>query len=102
MRSTSLLAAVILSSAAVAPVSAFPLGDEPNRLNVPREQSISPSQISEMLREKGYKVIDIELDGDGYEVELIDKNGVRIEGHVYVYSETEGLPGPAVSTWEGL
>jgi peptidase YpeB-like protein len=60
---------------------------------VPKEQSLSPSQISEMLKEEGYKVIDIEIDDGGYEVELIDKNGMRIEGHVYVYPATGGLVG---------
>ena len=94
MRSTSLLAAVILSSSVAAPVSALPLDNllEPNRPNATKEQWLSPSQISEMLREKGYTVIDIEIDGGGYEVELIDKNGARIEGHVYVYPATEASP----------
>ena len=99
MRSTSLLTAITLSLAA-APVSALPLNDESNRVNVPKEQWLSPSQISEIqsqiseiLREKGYKVIDIEIDDGCYEVELIDKNGRRIEGHVYVYPATGPLVG---------
>jgi hypothetical protein len=92
MRSTSLLTAITLSLAA-APVSALPLNDEPNRVNVPKEQWLSPSQISEILSENGYKVTDIEIDDGGYEVELIDKNGMRIEGHVYVYPATGGLLG---------
>ena len=33
--------------------------------------------------QKGYKVIDIEIDDGAYEVELTDKNGVRVEGHVH-------------------
>ena len=101
MRSASLLAAFILSSAATAPVSALPIGGESNRLNVPREQWLSPNQVSEILREKGYKVIDLEIDDGGYEVDLIDQNGRRIEGHVYVYPATEDVPGPAASTSEG-
>ena len=54
-----------------------------NRLNVPREQWLSPTQITEKLGEKGYKVIEIETDDGAYEVEMTDKNGTRIDAHVH-------------------
>jgi hypothetical protein len=95
MRSTSLLAAVILSSSVAAPVSALPRDNllESNRLNATKEQWLTPNQISEMLIKEGYTVIDIEIDNGSYEVELIDKNGTLIEGHVYVYPANERLLG---------
>jgi hypothetical protein len=95
MRLKPLLVAVILSSSVAAPVSALPLDNllESNRLNATKEQWLSPRQISEMLIKEGYTVIDIEIYDGGYEVELIDKNGTLIEGHVYVYPATERLLG---------
>lgn len=95
MRSMSLLAATILSLSVTVPVSALPLDNllEPNRLNATDEQWLSPSQISEILIEKGYTVINIEIDDGGYEVELIDEKGSPIEGHVYVSPATPRLPG---------
>ena len=52
---------------------------EKNRLNVPRGEWLSPTQIAEKLGAQGYKVIEIEADDGAYEVEMTDKNGVRIE-----------------------
>jgi hypothetical protein len=54
-----------------------------NRLNVPREQWLAPTQIAEKLAAQGYKVTEIEADDGAYEVEMVDKNGVRVEGHVH-------------------
>jgi len=95
MRFTSLFVAVILSSSVTATVSALPLDNllESNRPVATQEQLLSPSQISEILTEKGYTVIDIEIDDGGYEVELIDAKGMPIEGHVYVSPATRRLPG---------
>jgi len=57
--------------------------DNHQRLNVPRDQWLSPSQISEKLSAQGYKVSEIETDDGTYEVDLVDKNGTRIEEHVH-------------------
>jgi len=57
--------------------------DPAQRLNVPRDQWLSPAQISEKLTAQGYKVTEIETDDGAYEVDLIDKNGTRIETHVH-------------------
>jgi hypothetical protein len=54
-----------------------------NRLNVPKEQWLPPTQIAEKLAAQGYKVTEIEADDGAYEVEMVDKNGVRVEGHVH-------------------
>jgi hypothetical protein len=54
-----------------------------NRLNVPKDQWLSAGQISEKLAAQGYKVHEIEVDDGAYEVELIDKNGTRVDAHVH-------------------
>lgn len=82
MRKYLILPAIALSLAAVQP--AYALDDLfERRLNVPRDQWLSPTQISEKLSAKGYKVYEIETDDGAYEVEMTDKNGVRIEAHVH-------------------
>ncbi|MCZ7593524.1 MAG: PepSY domain-containing protein [Hyphomicrobium sp.] len=50
---------------------------------MPREQWLTPTQITEKLTAAGYKVTEIETDDGAYEVELVDKNGVRVEGYVH-------------------
>ena len=54
-----------------------------NRLNVPKDQWLSAGQISEKLTTQGYRVHEIEVDDGAYEVELIDKNGTRVDAHVH-------------------
>lgn len=84
MRKISLLAAVAISVSVAAPTAALAVDDwSKSRLNVPSDQWMSPSQIAEKLGEKGYKVLEIESDDGAYEVELVDKNGTRIEAHVH-------------------
>jgi hypothetical protein len=73
--------APILAVAMLAGTAA--LADNHNRLNVPRDQWLSPAQISEKLVGQGYKVTEIESDDGAYEVDLVDKNGTRIEAHVH-------------------
>lgn len=83
MRKTSLLT-VALSLAIAAPTGALAVDDFfKTRLNVPADQWMSPSQIAEKLGEKGYRVLEIESDDGAYEVEMVDKNGTRIEAHVH-------------------
>ena len=78
MKSKLLLAAMGLSLTASA---AF--ADPVNRLNVPRDQWMSPAQITEKLTGQGYTVREIESDDGAYEVELTGKDGVRLETHVH-------------------
>ncbi len=75
------LAAPILALSLLAATAAY--ADPHQRLNVPRDQWLSPTQISEKLVAQGYKVTEIETDDGAYEVDLVDKNGTRIEGHVH-------------------
>lgn len=63
-----------------------------NRLNVPRDQWLAPSQMAEKLAAQGYKVHKIESEDGTYEVDLTDKNGVLIEAHVHP-ATGEILPG---------
>jgi hypothetical protein len=77
MLTALILALSLLGSAAPA------RADDNVRLNVPREQWLNPAQISDKLTAQGYKVTEIETDDGAYEVDLVDKNGTRIEAHVH-------------------
>ncbi len=94
MRKTTLLAAVALSLAVAAPTAAFAIDDwiKGNRLNVPADQWLSPSAVAEKLSQQGYKVLEIEADDGAYEVDMLDKNGVKVETHVHP-ATAELLPG---------
>jgi Peptidase propeptide and YPEB domain len=87
MRKFLIIPAVALSLAAVSLTAVQPavaLDDlSERRLNVPRDQWLSPTQIGEKLSAKGYKVYEIETDDGAYEVEMTDKNGVRMEAHIH-------------------
>ncbi len=78
----------------VATAPAFAIEDwfNGNRLNVPRDQWLSPTEVVDKLSAKGYKVQEIEADDGAYEVEMVDKNGTRIEIHVHP-ATAELLPG---------
>ena len=76
-------AALTVAAAAVTPAVAIDDVLAFNRLNVPRDQWLPPAKIAEKLGEQGYKVTEIESDDGAYEVEMVDKNGVRIETHVH-------------------
>lgn len=52
------------------------------RLNVPRDQWLSASQIVEKLSAQGYSVKEVEVDDGGYEVEMT-KDGVRYDANVH-------------------
>jgi hypothetical protein len=72
-----------LLAVSIAAVAVPALADPAGRLNVPRDQWLNPAQISEKLIAQGYKVSEIESDDGAYEVDLVDKNGTRIEAHVH-------------------
>jgi hypothetical protein len=85
MRTELILSAVLLSVAIGIPAAVL-AGDDnyrSNRLNVPQDKWLSPTQITEKLDQKGYKVTEIEVDDGSYEVEMTDKNGVRVDAHVH-------------------
>ncbi len=54
-----------------------------NRLNVPASEWLSHAEVIAKLSAQGYTVREIEADDGVYEVEMTDKNGVRIESHVH-------------------
>ena len=85
MRTKLILSAVLLSVAIGIPAAVL-AGDDnyrSNRLNLPQDKWLSPTQITEKLDQKGYKVTEIEVDDGSYEVEMTDKNGVRVDAHVH-------------------
>lgn len=84
------IAAALVGAAGLAVASD---DDKGKRLgvNVPREQWMSIAQVSEQLANQGYKVRKIEADDGVYEVDVTDRNGVRLE--VYVHPATGALLG---------
>jgi hypothetical protein len=94
MRKTTRIAAIAaLSLAIAAPTTALAIDDMfKSRLNVPASEWLSPSQIADKLSQQGYKVLEIESDDGAYEVEMLDKNGVKIDTHVHP-ATAELLPG---------
>jgi hypothetical protein len=93
MRKTSLLAAAALSLAVAAPTAALAIDDMlTSRLNVPADQWLSPAAVTEKLTQQGYKVLEIESDDGAYEVEMLDKNGVKVDTYVHP-ATAELLPG---------
>ena len=80
---TTILASVAGLSFAAAIVPAFADPAPGARLNVPQAEWMSPAQVTDKLVAAGYRVTEIEADGGAYEVELVDKNGTRVEGHVH-------------------
>jgi hypothetical protein len=93
MRKTSLLTIVALSLAVAMPSAAFAIDDMfKSRLNVPADQWLSPAALTDKLTQQGYKVLEIESDDGAYEVEMLDKNGVKVDTHVHP-ATAELLPG---------
>ena len=86
MRTKLLLSAILLTAAIGIPAAVLAGDDDfrSDRLNVPQDKWLSPTQITEKLDQKGYNVTEIEVDDGAYEVEMVDKrNGTRIEAHVH-------------------
>ena len=83
MRNYLILSGLGLSILVAAPALAADDWASGNRLNVPKGEWPSPVQVSEKLTAQGFKVHEIEADNGAYEVEMIDKNGTRIETHVH-------------------
>lgn len=78
MKTKLVLAAAVLTLGATAAMA----GDD-RRLNIPRDQWLTPAQITTKLTDQGYRVTEIESDDGAYEVEMVSKDGVRIETHVH-------------------
>lgn len=74
-----------LSMLAAAPALALDGWIEGKRLNVPRDQWLSPTEIIDKLTAQGYRVHEIEVDDGAYEVEM-SKGGTKME--VYVHPAT--------------
>lgn len=89
MRKIALAAALLATLGTTAPLSA---DDDRHRLNVPRAEWKSPVEIKDQLVSAGYTVREIETDDGAYEVDVVDKDGVKMEFHVHP-ATGEILPG---------
>ncbi len=63
--------------------AAMATDDNSKRLNVPSADWKSETEIKDKLVSAGYKVREIETDDGAYEVDVVDKDGVRMELHVH-------------------
>ncbi len=63
--------------------AAMATDDNATRLNVPATEWKSEAEIKEKLISAGYTVREIESDDGAYEVDVVDKDGVRMELHVH-------------------
>lgn len=80
MRTTFFLSVL---AAALVTTAAGVASAESNRLNVPANEWKSTAEIKDQLTAAGYTVQEIETDDGAYEVDVVDKDGVRIEMHVH-------------------
>lgn len=83
MRSILSVPALVVALASVQPALARDDAFGGKQLNVPHAEWLSPQEITGKLVDKGYKVREIETDDGAYEVDMVDKNGVRMEVHVH-------------------
>ena len=74
---TVIAAAIGLSTAGMAG------DDNRGRLNVPAADWKSAAEIKDKLVSAGYTVREIETDDGAYEVDVVDKDGMRMEFHIH-------------------
>jgi hypothetical protein len=81
MRKTLLIAAAF----AAAGGAAFASGDRDDgpRVDAPRAEWMSVSDLALKLEAQGYVVREIEVDRGAYEVEATDANGMRVEAYFH-------------------
>lgn len=77
-----IIAASVLSLALAVPAFADD-DDYVGRLNVPRDQWLSATEVAQKIEAAGMKVREIEADDGVYEFEATDASGARIEGHAH-------------------
>lgn len=80
MRTTAFATAII---AAFGITAASGASADSDRLNVPAADWKSVTEIKDRLVAAGYTVREIETDDGAYEVDVVDKDGVRAELHVH-------------------
>jgi len=81
MRRFLIIPGFVLALAAASPILAS--SDDRSGVSVPRDQWMSVSQISAKLEAMGYDIREIEIEDGVYEVEAVDKNGMRVEAYVH-------------------
>ena len=81
MRKLLIVPGFILAVAAASPILAS--SDDRSDVSVPRDQWMSIFQISEKLEALGYEIREIEIEDGVYEVEAVDKNGMRVEAYIH-------------------
>jgi hypothetical protein len=80
---TLAFATVVAAAALGMGTAAMAIDDNGKRLNVPSAEWKSASEIKDKLVSAGYTVREIETDDGAYEVDVVDKDGVRMELHVH-------------------
>jgi uncharacterized membrane protein YkoI len=65
-------------------VGLFALGANAQQQNAEAQtqQRMSVAQVATMLEQQGYRILEIELERNRYDVEMIDANGMRVEAYL--------------------
>ena len=75
---------ILFTAALATAVGMFALGANAQQQTAPvqDQQRMSVAQIATMLEDRGYSVLEIELERGRYDVEMIDSNGMRVEAYL--------------------
>jgi hypothetical protein len=82
MRNFLIVPALATAIAGSAASLALAASDTP-KVDVPREQWLSIGQITDKLTAQGYQVRKVKAEDNGYEVDAVDKNGMRLEADIH-------------------
>lgn len=82
MRNFLMLPALAAAIAVSAASFALAASDTP-KVDAPREQWLSVGQITDKLTAQGYQIRKVKAEDNGYEVDAVDKNGMRLEADIH-------------------
>lgn len=74
---------ILFTASLATALGLFALGaSAQDQTQVQTQDRMSIAQIATMLEERGYNVLEIELERGRYDVEMIDANGMRVEAYL--------------------
>lgn len=75
---------ILFATSLATAVGLFALGANAQQQNAEAQtqQRMSVAQVATMLEQQGYRILEIELERNRYDVEMIDANGMRVEAYL--------------------
>lgn len=75
---------ILFATSLATAVGLFALGANAQQQNAETQtqQRMSVAQVATMLEQQGYRILEIELERNRYDVEMIDANGMRVEAYL--------------------